>query len=58
MLNFSEYPNNKQEVLYDLRVSLPYLPTTILWGYVPPGRRIRVQVQHLLPLGVQDNFNT
>ena len=46
VLIISEEPNNKKDILYNLRESLPNLLTTKTWGYVTHGTSIRVQFQH------------
>ena len=56
MLILSEYTKNKKDVLYDSRASLPSLPTTNVWSYVPHTTRIRVQFQHLLTLGFESTL--
>ena len=43
----SEQTNNKKEVLYNLRASLPCSLTTNAWGYFPHGTGIIVRVQKL-----------
>ena len=47
MLIIYEQPNDKKDVLYYLQASLPRSLTTNVWGYVPCGTRIIVQVQQL-----------